>query len=87
MKTLLRPLRHSIIALIASAALASPAAEPISDNALRDNESLVQIAILLDTSNSMDGLIDQAKSQIIKELQEVRLGKRAMAGYKSNIAS
>ncbi len=25
--------------------------------------------------------------QIIKELQEVRLGKRAMAGYKSNIAS
>ncbi|MES2507664.1 MAG: hypothetical protein V4599_13240, partial [Verrucomicrobiota bacterium] len=66
MKTLLHPLRHSILALIASTALASPAAEPVSDNALRDNESLVQIAILLDTSNSMDGLIEQAKSQLWK---------------------
>jgi len=27
---------------------------------------LVQLAILLDTSNSMDGLIDQAKSQLRK---------------------
>ena len=31
-------------------------------------------------------LIDQAKTQIIKELQDVRLGQRAMAGYKSKSA-
>ena len=28
----------------------------------------IQVALLLDTSNSMDGLIDQAKSQIWKNL-------------------
>ena len=76
MKTILRPLRHSILALIASAALASPAAEPVSDNALRDNESLVQIAILLDTSNSMDGLIEQAKSQLWKIVNEFNDAKQ-----------
>ncbi|MES2738125.1 MAG: vWA domain-containing protein [Verrucomicrobiota bacterium] len=76
MKTLLHPLRHSILALIASAALASPAAEPVSDNALRDNESLVQIAILLDTSNSMDGLIEQAKSQLWKIVNEFNDAKQ-----------
>lgn len=42
---------------------------------------------ILDQDMQVLSLIDQAKSQIIKELQEVRLGKRAMAGYKSNIAS
>src|SRR5437867_6396589 len=31
---------------------------------------LVQVAILLDTSNSMDGLIDQAKSQLWKIVNE-----------------
>ncbi|HAL70785.1 MAG TPA: hypothetical protein DCP71_03330, partial [Verrucomicrobiales bacterium] len=76
MKTLLRPLRHSILALITSAAVASPAAEPVSDNALRDNESLVQIAILLDTSNSMDGLIEQAKSQLWKIVNEFNDAKQ-----------
>lgn len=33
-------------------------------------EALVQIAILLDTSNSMDGLIEQAKSQLWKIVNE-----------------
>lgn len=42
---------------------------------------------ILDQDMQVLALIDQAKSQIIKELQEVRLGKRAMAGYKSSIAS
>lgn len=36
-----------------------PAPQPIAANA-----PLIQIAILLDTSNSMDGLIDQAKAQL-----------------------
>jgi hypothetical protein len=31
----------------------------------------VQIALLLDTSNSMDGLIDQAKSQLWKIVNEM----------------
>lgn len=41
---------------------------------------LVQLAILLDTSNSMDGLIEQAKSQlwrIVNELSLARKGGRA----------
>lgn len=33
-------------------------------------ESLVQIALLLDTSNSMDGLIEQAKTQLWKVVNE-----------------
>jgi hypothetical protein len=44
-------------------------------------------ARILDQDMQVLSLIDQAKSQIIKELQEVRRGKRAMAGYKSNLAS
>ena len=35
----------------------------------------VQIALLLDTSNSMDGLIDQAKSQLWKIVNEMALAK------------
>jgi len=36
----------------------------------------IQLAILLDTSNSMDGLIDQAKSQIWKIVNETALAKK-----------
>lgn len=42
-------------------------------------------AKILDQDMQVLSLIDQAKSQIIKELQEVRHGRRAMAGYKSNM--
>ncbi len=44
-------------------------------------------AKILDQDMQVLSLIDQAKSQIIKELQEVRRGKRAMAGYKSNLSA
>ncbi|UCH93089.1 MAG: VWA domain-containing protein [Candidatus Aminicenantes bacterium] len=37
---------------------------------------LVQMAILLDTSNSMDGLIDQAKTQLWKIVNEMALAKK-----------
>jgi len=37
---------------------------------------LIQIALLLDTSNSMDGLINQAKSQLWKIVNEFTLAKR-----------
>ena len=39
-------------------------------------EEKIQLAILLDTSNSMDGLIDQAKSQLWKVVNELARAKR-----------
>ncbi len=39
-------------------------------------ESKIQIALLLDTSNSMDGLIDQAKSQLWKMVNELASAER-----------
>jgi hypothetical protein len=38
--------------------------------------NVVQLAILLDTSNSMDGLIDQAKTQLWKIVNEMARSKR-----------
>ncbi|HEQ72296.1 MAG TPA: VWA domain-containing protein [Spirochaetia bacterium] len=39
-------------------------------------EELIQAAILLDTSSSMDGLIDQAKTQLWKIVNELALARR-----------
>jgi hypothetical protein len=39
-------------------------------------DELIQAAILLDTSSSMDGLIDQAKTQLWKIVNELALAKR-----------
>lgn len=39
-------------------------------------KSKIQLALLLDTSNSMDGLIDQAKSQLWKIVNELALSKK-----------
>jgi hypothetical protein len=39
------------------------------------NGQTIMIALLLDTSNSMDGLIDQAKSQLWKIVNEVAAAK------------
>lgn len=39
-------------------------------------KELIQVAILLDTSNSMDGLIEQAKSQLWKIVNELSLTKK-----------
>ena len=36
-----------------------------------ENDHKIQVALILDTSNSMDGLIDQAKSQIWKMVNEL----------------
>src|SRR5215212_10817886 len=38
-------------------------------------DQTIMIALLLDTSNSMDGLIDQAKSQLWKIVNEVAAAK------------
>ena len=44
----------------------------------KSESNVVQIAILLDTSNSMDGLIDQAKQQLWKIVNEMARSKREM---------
>ena len=44
-------------------------------NSISEN-NVVQLAILLDTSNSMDGLIDQAKTQLWKIVNEMFRSKR-----------
>lgn len=41
---------------------------------------------ILDQDMQVLALIDRAKTQIIKELQDVRHGQRAMSGYKANVA-
>jgi hypothetical protein len=43
----------------------------------KSDEELIQIAILLDASNSMDGLIGQAKTQLWKIVNELALAKRS----------
>ena len=51
------------VALVATAAAKEPPR-------FKTKKPLVQIAVLLDTSNSMDGLIGQAKSQLWKIVNE-----------------
>ncbi len=43
-----------------------PAVDPAPNDNDREAKNRIQIALLLDTSNSMDGLIDQAKTQLWK---------------------
>jgi len=47
-----------------------------SESNVKPESNLVQLAILLDTSNSMDGLIDQAKTQLWKIVNEMARSKR-----------
>jgi hypothetical protein len=60
-----------IVSLIAATALTATAVTAPAAAAQTDrSKPLVQIALLLDTSNSMDGLIEQAKSQLWKICNE-----------------
>ncbi len=54
---------RSIVALLMCCSLAVAAETPAAAPPLTD-KPLIQLALLLDTSNSMDGLIDQARSQL-----------------------
>lgn len=45
-------------------------------NAQEKNDNLIQMAILLDTSGSMEGLIEQAKTQLWKIVNELALSKK-----------
>lgn len=51
-----------------------------------NNKNVVQIALLLDTSNSMDGLIDQAKTQLWKIVNEMARSKREGKSINLNVA-
>ncbi len=51
-----------------------------------NSEELIQIALLLDTSNSMDGLINQAKSQLWKIVNEFALMHKKGKPVKLQIA-
>ncbi len=56
------------------------------EKAVQEKQPVVQIAILLDTSNSMDGLIAQAKSQLWKIVNEFALAKQNGKRPKLNVA-
>ncbi|MBN2189078.1 MAG: VWA domain-containing protein [Chitinispirillaceae bacterium] len=61
----------------AAAALLALTAVSFAGDRKGPDEELIQIAILLDASNSMDGLIGQAKSQLWKIVNEFALAKRS----------
>jgi hypothetical protein len=50
------------------------------------DERVIQIALLLDTSNSMDGLIDQAKSQLWKIVNELARAKKGNSTPRLEVA-
>ena len=77
MKTLLyTPLRHSLLALAIAGCLSAAETDKPKPDAPAEGESLVQLALLLDTSNSMDGLIEQAKTQLWKLVNEFNGAKQ-----------
>src|SRR6187399_808181 len=68
-------LRYALLCgTLATALLATAAAAPEAKP--DDSRPLVQLAILLDTSNSMDGLIAQAKTQLWQIVNEFIAAKQ-----------
>ena len=59
---------------------------PFISTAQSSEDNLIQMAILLDTSNSMDGLIDQAKSQLWKIVNELAVSKKNGVSPKLEVA-
>ena len=54
----------------------SPAnSQPLEPDPLPDSDKKIQLSLLLDTSNSMDGLINQAKSQLWSIVNELSKAK------------
>lgn len=63
--------------LIAGTAAALLALSNVAEPAVEAKTPRIQAAILLDTSNSMDGLIDQARGELWKVINELARAKRA----------
>ena len=55
-----------------------------SNGVVSEKDQTIMVALLLDTSNSMDGLIDQAKSQLWKIVNEMAAAK-SRDGKRPNI--
>ena len=69
----------SVVLVLATAALAEEQAPPVAEKTTVD-KPLVQIAILLDTSGSMSGLINQARTQlwtVVNEFARAKQGGQA----------
>ncbi|MDD5491899.1 MAG: VWA domain-containing protein [bacterium] len=63
-----------ILTCFVTMAIAAPAKiAPAPGQTRHSARPIVQVALLLDTSNSMDGLIDQAKSQLWRVVNELSL--------------
>lgn len=58
----------------------------ISTNGIAQQQNTIQIALLLDTSSSMDGLINQAKSQLWKVVNELARAQRNGASPQLEVA-
>ena len=65
----------ALLASICFLALPYSISNQVSQNQ-RTEKSKIQVALLLDTSNSMDGLIEQAKSQLWKMVNELATSKK-----------
>jgi hypothetical protein len=62
------------------------AAPPASAALVADGQTRIQLAILLDTSNSMDGLIDQARSELWSIVNQFAGARRAGRGARLEVA-
>ena len=67
-------------------ALTEPVVQEIYTSKTNPNERNIQVALLLDTSNSMDGLIDQAKAQLWEIVNELSYARCAHEKIKLQIA-
>lgn len=73
--------RAVILAVLACGSLTfaaepTPGPAPAAEVVPSDSRPLVQVALLLDTSNSMDGLINQARTQLWTIVNEIGRAKR-----------
>ena len=68
-------MKFLVVLTISLFSFLTPFANQITDNKPLKKSS-IQLALLLDTSNSMDGLIDQAKSQLWKIVNELATTKK-----------
>ncbi len=68
-------MKFLVVLTISLFSFLTPFANQITDNK-PSKKSSIQLALLLDTSNSMDGLIDQAKSQLWKIVNELATTKK-----------
>ena len=66
--------RRAVCAFVASILVFATLAQAKSE--VREEKPLIQVALLLDTSNSMDGLINQARTQLWTIVNEFARAKQ-----------